>query len=645
MPAERGAPLPIKVAELTPGSRVQETLFHEDGTLLLLPGLAVDELVLRALNRAGVETVYACASEEEAGALRGGAFEELRLEEIPFDVPLAWNLYDEFGELVRPAGQALSEGPLRTLERRRPGEPLRLFRERSAYEKRRERFEELLASATLGALEEEIDGHRELLSLKRMSREPGVPRELSVAPAARSRAGAQEVRRLHAAGLEDVNSIFETLRWDGRLDVAASRETVLGLLKRMKRDLPLVLALKDTPIHRDYVVEHSLAVSACSLAEGIALGLAEQDLVELGLAGLLHDVGMLKVPKDILDKPGALTPGELAEIRKHPEHGLDALRRSGGVSFGIMLAVVQDHERPGGRGYPAGRQAEFIHDIAKLIAVSDIYQAMTAPRPYRARRPPHKAVRHILRMFREGLLDGDACRAFLAVHGLYPTGSWVELADGRKARVVGPPGDDPARPPVMALFDGEGEALEVPQHLDLSAGHGRLEVAGPLEGAPTASAGAESLAGFCTEGLRGLVTKAGAEGGAKKVPQDYMDWSASFSGYLTDFGVADIMKILDLSQKSGRLLLRFPEGEGRIAFADGEILSARLALPGAGDEAEAEGGGLRDEEAIFEMLGRADGTFTFEQGVVKRRKTVRLNSAAILMEGSRRIDEKGRDRA
>jgi hypothetical protein len=120
---------------------------------------------------------------------------------------------------------------------------------------------------------------------------------------------------------------------------------------------------------------------------------------------------------------------------------------------------------------------------------------------------------------------------------------------------------------------------------------------------------------------------------ARTVPAKYLDWSASFSGRLSDFGVVDLVQILDVSQKSGVLVLRFPEALGQVKLSDGEIMSAELI--------SASGETVRGEEAVYRMVGQTEGTFRFEQGAVERRKLVKTNNATILMEACRLQDEKG----
>ena len=166
----------------------------------------------------------------------------------------------------------------------------------------------------------------------------------------------------------------------------------------------------------------------------------------------------------------------------------------------------------------------------------------------------------------------------------------------------------------------------------------QAEGLGVLEDLAADSVRLDFTAGFHVQSPAPEAARVAPEGGTggsrRTVPSKFLDWSASCSGYLSDFGVLDLVRILDVSQKSGVLVLRFPDAEGAIRLSEGEILSAEL-HPTGGDAA-------RDEEAIYRMIERKEGTFRFEQCAVDRNKTVKLSNTMVLMEACRRIDEKSR---
>jgi HD-GYP domain-containing protein (c-di-GMP phosphodiesterase class II) len=365
------------VDEIAPGSRFPAALFHRDGTPLLIAHARADAALLRALREAGVEEVFLCRSREAALSLRESAgMREVDVKSLG-PGPVTRSLYDEAGELVCGRGQALTDGLLGNLARR--GE-VRLYEERSDYEAVRERFEEALARAVAETLGERMREEPGILRVEPAG-EPFARRCRRPSPRERTAALVEEKRGLHAATLASVHGLLERARREGRLDLFAAQALAEKVLVRLEEDLPLTLALADSPLHHDYLVDHSLAVAVHVSAMGVAAGYGRDQCAELALAGLVHDVGMALVKEEVLRKDGPLTPEEIKEIRSHPGSGLALASRTPGVPMTVPFAVFQDHERPDGRGYPTGVTDGWIHDHAKLIAVADCYQAMTAPRP------------------------------------------------------------------------------------------------------------------------------------------------------------------------------------------------------------------------------------------------------------------------
>ena len=629
--ADGSAPRPIPVSDLAPGRRFERPLFHRDGTLLLLAASAVDDTLLAALGAAGIDEVFLCETEAAARTLRQAeGLVEVDAGSLPEGRPVEKNLYNEDGELVCARGQLFTDTLLGGLARR--GE-VRLFEECSFYEAVRERFDEALAREVAVTLERRVEGDPSAMRVspggEPLGRRCGRP-----SPSERTRETIEEERHRHALSLASTHGLLERARREGKLDLPAAQDIVMELIERIERDLPLTLALADTALHHDYLVDHSLAVAIHSLAMGLALDYGRAQCGELALGALVHDIGMTRVSEHILEKRGPLGPEELAEIRSHPKAGMELLRNTPGAVFPLPYAVFQDHERTDGRGYPKGSSNGWIHDHAKVIAVADVYQAMTAPRPYKPRRRPHRAVLQLLSMVQEGVLDAVACRAFLVMHGVFPVGSWIRLADGRVARVVDASGTPYDRPVITVVGAADGSSVDTPEVIDLLQAEGL----GVLEDLDADSVRLDFTAGFHTESPAPEAARVPPEGGTggsrRTVPSKFLDWSASFSGYLSDFGVLDLVRILDVSQKSGVLVLRFPDAEGAIRLSEGEILGAEL-HPTGGDA-------TRDEEAIYRMIEMKEGTFRFEQCAVDRNKTVKLNNTMVLMEACRRMDERSR---
>jgi HD-GYP domain-containing protein (c-di-GMP phosphodiesterase class II) len=178
----------------------------------------------------------------------------------------------------------------------------------------------------------------------------------------------------------------------------------------------------------------------------------EQRLRKLGVGLLIHDVGKLAVPPEILNKPGVLTPAEMEVMRTHPDAGVELLR--GADLSPLVLSVVRDHhERPDGTGYPRALTGSKVHEFPRIAAVADVYDAVTSERVYKPAGPPRLGVRVI----REGTgtqFCPEVARHFAAIVMPYPVGHELQLPDGRVGVVSAVDPDSPETPTVRVLDDG-----------------------------------------------------------------------------------------------------------------------------------------------------------------------------------------------
>lgn len=216
----------------------------------------------------------------------------------------------------------------------------------------------------------------------------------------------------------------------------------------------------------DNVFAHSVNVCVLALMTGITLGFERPKLFHLGMGAILHDIGKTKVPKSILDKPGRLTEAEYAEVKKHPQYGLDILSNNPQVSSISRLVVYQHHERYNGEGYPRSLKELEIHQFAQITGMVDMYDALTANRVYRAAFLPHEAYEMIAGSGNY-LFDFDIIEPFLSNIAAYPAGSIVELSTGEIAVVVSTKKGFPLYPKVRMLLDEKGRAMQEPVELDL----------------------------------------------------------------------------------------------------------------------------------------------------------------------------------
>lgn len=216
-------------------------------------------------------------------------------------------------------------------------------------------------------------------------------------------------------------------------------------LKKLKKEPYTVLSKSDTTIsvfdmlhniedYNDSTYSHSLNVALISNVIGNWIGYNEQDLEVLTLAGLLHDIGKLMVPEDILKKPGKLTDEEFQLIKLHPIMGYDLIKDED-LDPRIKEAVLKHHERCDGSGYPSMYKSDNISEFAKIIAIADIYDAMTSKRSYREALCPFE----VIRLFEdEGFQKYDAkiLINFLERIGQAYINNNVQLSDGRQGEII-----------------------------------------------------------------------------------------------------------------------------------------------------------------------------------------------------------------
>lgn len=229
-----------------------------------------------------------------------------------------------------------------------------------------------------------------------------------------------------------------------------------------------------------YTLTHSVNVCVLGLMIGEAMlardgwsdyrGVHRADdvqgrLEDLGLGLLLHDVGKVVVPRDVLNKPSRLTDDEMDLMRAHPKAGA-ALVGGASVSPLARAVILGHHERWDGKGYPSGKVGLEVHVNARIAAVADVYDAVSSDRVYRRHRPSHEAFELVIRSGGTAF-DPDLVRIFSRVVAPYPVGTAVALSDGRRGLIAANHPEHCVRPTVRITHDPEGHPLAPPVEADL----------------------------------------------------------------------------------------------------------------------------------------------------------------------------------
>lgn len=214
------------------------------------------------------------------------------------------------------------------------------------------------------------------------------------------------------------------------LDEKKIKAVVDRIVEEIAGNDHVMVNLVDLKIFDDYTYFHSVNCTILSLIIGVGLGLDKEELHELGLAAILHDIGKLFVPREILNKQGVLTKDEFAEMKKHSEYGYTFLKEKTSMSDKVCLAVRQHHEKfDGDGGYPLGLKGKAISLYGRILTVADVYDALTSDRSYREAMSPSEAMECIMgnggRMF-----DPDVVSVFCRKVAPYPVGTCVQLSNG-----------------------------------------------------------------------------------------------------------------------------------------------------------------------------------------------------------------------
>lgn len=230
-------------------------------------------------------------------------------------------------------------------------------------------------------------------------------------------------------------------------DVAPLVEEIADAVDRNAAAMIRVTRLKRK---NEYTYMHSVAVCALMMNLARVIGLAEETVREVGMAGLLHDIGKIAVPDAVLTKPGSLDEDEFALIRAHPMRGHELLNGDPGMSAIALDVCLHHHERVDGTGYPHGLRADDLSIHARMGAVCDVYDALTSNRSYKSAWGPGEALSRMMEW--EGHFDPGVLDVFMRSIAIYPPGTLVRLRSNRLALVIAEDGRDGSRPWVRAFY-------------------------------------------------------------------------------------------------------------------------------------------------------------------------------------------------
>ncbi len=230
------------------------------------------------------------------------------------------------------------------------------------------------------------------------------------------------------------------------------------LVESLSQDKSALVNIFNLKKHDEYTYHHSVSVAVIAVAIGMELGFDEKTLRDLALSGMLHDIGKVTIPVEIINKPARLTNREFDVIKTHPINAGVHLVKRNFVNENTFKGIVFHHERWDGTGYPNGLDGDKIPLFARIITVADVYDALTSNRPYRTPMQPSEAIEYIMGGC-GSIFDVDIVKVFLKKIAPYPAGKKVRLSDGRIATVVKNNPEHPLRPVVK--INGTSEIIDL----------------------------------------------------------------------------------------------------------------------------------------------------------------------------------------
>ena len=265
------------------------------------------------------------------------------------------------------------------------------------------------------------------------------------------------IKQLYDDASLSAEDIYESAKVEGRPDMAVARKTVEGLADSVAQNRTALVALTAMKKYDNYTFTHMVNVSILAMAQARALGLDGPELRAIGVSALMHDVGKVRVPSEILQKPDRLTDEEFTIMKRHVVDGAEILRQTPEMPMMAPAVAFEHHLRLDGSGYPNVKRVS-LNLATMLTSIADVYDAMRSKRSYQEAFPTDRILA-VMKGNDGSHFDQNLVRRFVQLIGIYPPGTLIRLSNNELAIVLKVHAPDPYRPQVRILRDPEGNPI------------------------------------------------------------------------------------------------------------------------------------------------------------------------------------------
>lgn len=432
----------IRINHLEPGRAFRESLFCRSGQKLIGPNIPLTQSHIRAIRRSGETEVFSAQNLEELVA--AGLVHRVDQSRLALGQKAQEGLLTGAGQVLLEEGEQIEEHHLDAL--RASGGVFQSVR--TLPSDRRERI--LLADALVEELEQEVRGMPFRIR-------PATDNSWIHEEDERAWPALSELTRQRNHAVDTLRQLYARIEAGVTVPLQSFDPMLEHLMEGVShhpRQFTQLALL--CPRREDYLPDHAYTAAVLAMAIAANLNWPRSDVREVGLTGLLFDLGMLMIPHRIRVGGCELSDIDRSRVQRHPIFSLAMLQAVGEAPLIARYAALQHHERENSSGYPRARRREAICDYARVIAVADSYAATTEPRHYRRPKMPYVAMEEALRSASAMVFWPPAVRALVRAAGLFPVGSYVKLSSGDNAHVIASNPDQVDRPIVQPL-DHDGQ--------------------------------------------------------------------------------------------------------------------------------------------------------------------------------------------